>query len=188
MWVLGPPTFTHKTLIVGLMVVFFCHIFVVIIHPWFITTKIGPLLHYLVGGRINLSILVMIDVVFILKQPISTSQQVDLGIDRYYGGFGNLSIIVHHPPCSCIGVGIIQLVLLLVIRLVLLLVMSEVVWVLGPITLTPIKMIVGYMVTCTRIRWECFLRICNKTIMYQAYIRNSWYYLWQPLVESNGRR
>ena len=33
MWVLGPPTFTHKTLIVGLMVVFFCHIFVVIIHP-----------------------------------------------------------------------------------------------------------------------------------------------------------
>ena len=40
---------------------------------------------------------------------------------------------------------------------------------------------------CSRIGWECFLRIFNKTIMYQAYICNSWYCLWQSLVESNRR-
>ena len=30
---------------------------------------------------------------------------------------------------------------------------------------------------CSRIRWESFLLICNKTIIYQVYIRNYWYYL-----------
>ena len=33
-----------------------------------------------------------------------------------------------------------------------------------------------------------FLRICNKTIMYQNYILNSGYYLCQPLVDINKRQ
>ena len=49
-WVLGPPTFTSRKLIVGLMVAIFCHIRVGIIHQFFIQIRIGILLIILEEG------------------------------------------------------------------------------------------------------------------------------------------
>ena len=92
-------------------------------------------------------LLVMVEVVFLLGQPTSTPQNMILAETGMMGCFRNLSVSTQHPPCRYLGVGIIQLVLLMVLCLVLLLDMVKVVWFLGPPTLPPQKLIVGLVVT-----------------------------------------
>ena len=60
--------------------------------------------------------------------------------------FGYISIIAYYPPWGHHRVGIIQLILLLIAHLVLQLEMVKLVWIIGPPTFTPIKLIVGLMV------------------------------------------
>ena len=59
-WFLGPPTFSPRKLIVGLMVLLLCNIRVGIIHTWVIIKNTGPLLHYIWIGMRNLEPMTMI--------------------------------------------------------------------------------------------------------------------------------
>ena len=59
------------------------------------------------------------------------------------GDFVHIGVISQHPPMHHLGVGMTKLLLLVVIHLLLLLVMVEVVWVLGPITSPPVKLMLG---------------------------------------------
>ena len=81
-WVLGTPKFSPKNMIVGLMVVVLCHIWVGIIQPWSITTRTGPILYYIIKGRINLALMVMVEVGLIKGQHASTPLRVNLVRDR----------------------------------------------------------------------------------------------------------
>ena len=65
-WFIGPPTSTSIKFIVGLIMVILCHIRLVIIHPWAIPTKTGPMIHYLWVGMIILVFLVMVEVVLFI--------------------------------------------------------------------------------------------------------------------------
>ena len=65
-WFLEPPTFNPINIIVVLMMVILCHIIVVIIQLRIIKTKIGPIIHHIGGGRVNLELLVMVKVVLVL--------------------------------------------------------------------------------------------------------------------------
>ena len=60
------------------------------------------------------------------------------------GLFINISVSTQHPPWRYLGVGIIQLVLLVVICLVFLMDMVKLVWTLGPPTL-PTKNLVALL-------------------------------------------
>ena len=72
-WVLVPPTLPTKKLIVVLMVmILFCQ-GVGIIHTWFIDTKIGPIIHQILWGRIIVVILEMVGVVSFHRPLNSTS-------------------------------------------------------------------------------------------------------------------
>ena len=62
------------------------------------------------------------------------------------GFFRNISVSTQYPLCSYLEVGIIQLVILMVLSLVLIMDMLKVLWVLGPPTLPPQKLIVLLMV------------------------------------------
>ena len=68
-WVLGPPTFLPRNLIVGLMVENLFHIGLVIIHPLVIPTKISLIIKYPGYGMINLVLLVVVGVVLVFRQP-----------------------------------------------------------------------------------------------------------------------
>ena len=72
------------------------------------------------------------------------------------GLFRNLSDSTQHPPQRYLGVGIIQLVLLMVPCLMFLSETVKVVWFLGPPTLPPRKLIFRLMVAIL-----CDLRVCN---------------------------
>ena len=65
--------------------------------------------------------------------------------ENVMGGFFHLIIIRQNLLWCNIGGGIIHLVILVVLNLVLLLVMVKVIWVLGPPTSPPRKLIVGLM-------------------------------------------
>ena len=73
-------------------------------------------------------LMVMVDVVLVLVKPTSTPQNIIFADTGTIGLFKNLSVSTQHPPWCYLGVGIIQLVLLMVICLVLLLEMVKVVW------------------------------------------------------------
>ena len=70
------------------------------------------------------------------------SQKFDLGRYKY----GKISVITQHSPRIYLSVGIIKLVMIVVLTYVLHLVTVKVVWVLGPPTFPPIKLVVGFMV------------------------------------------
>ena len=74
LWVLEPPTFPPRKYIVGLIAVILCHLGVVIIHPWYISTKACPLLNFLRGVRLNLLPLVMVEAVLVLGNPLLLSE------------------------------------------------------------------------------------------------------------------
>ena len=65
-WVLVPPTLPHRKLMFGLMMEILCYIRVGIIHPGVIYTRTGPIIHQILGGRIIMVLLVMVDVVLVL--------------------------------------------------------------------------------------------------------------------------
>ena len=92
-------------------------------------------------------LLVILEVVLFLGQPTSTPKYIILEETGMIGIFRNLSVSPHHPPWCYLGVGIINFALLMFFCLVLLLEMVKVAWFLGPPTLTPKKLIVGFMVT-----------------------------------------
>ena len=82
----------------------------------------------------------------VLRQPTSTPKKLIFAETGMMGGFSHISISIHHPLRSYIGVGIIQLVLIMVPCLVLLLDILKIVWLLGPPTFPLIKMTVILMV------------------------------------------
>ena len=124
---LVPSTFPPRNMIVGLMVVILCHLRVLIINPRAIPKNKLPLISYLLVGMINLSLLVMVVLVSVLVQPTSTPIRFILSHTAIMWGFVHLGVIAQYSPCSNLAVGIIQLVIMLVIRLVFLLVMVKVV-------------------------------------------------------------
>ena len=71
-WVLAPPNFNPRKLIVGLMVEILCHIRVGIIHPRVIETNTGPLLHYICVGSTILVLLMMVEVVLVIRKNTFT--------------------------------------------------------------------------------------------------------------------
>ena len=73
-WILGPPTFPPKKLIVILIVVILCHIRVEIINLWAIQIKTGLILCYLWGWMIILFFLFMLDMVLALG-PLNFPRQ-----------------------------------------------------------------------------------------------------------------
>ena len=102
-WVLGPPKCSPKNMIFGLMVVVLCHIWVGIIQPWSITTNTDTIIYYIIKGRINFSLLVMVEVVFVEKQHTSTPLRVNLFRDRNYWGLiikGDICCIPHIFWCT----------------------------------------------------------------------------------------
>ena len=82
LWVLVPPNLINKKLIFVLMVVILYHILLGIIQPRAIPTETGPIIYYIKKGRINLALLVMVEVVLVLRKPTSTPIRVNLVRDR----------------------------------------------------------------------------------------------------------
>ena len=77
-------------------------------------------------------------------QPLHQSSESDS--ENMMGVLGRIIITRQHPPLCHIEVGIIHLVIPEVINLVFLIVMVKVVWVLGPPTFFPRKVIIGLVV------------------------------------------
>ena len=69
--VLVPPTLSIKKLIFELMAVILCHQRVGSIKPRVIHTKTGTIIHNILGWRIILVLLVMVEVVFVIGPPNS---------------------------------------------------------------------------------------------------------------------
>ena len=158
-WLLEPPTFSTKNMIFVLMVVILYHILLGIIQPRAIPTETGPIIYYIKKGRINLALLVMVEVVLVLRKPTSTPIRVNLVRDRNDWFFGHPIVTTMNHPCHYLGSGIIQLVMLVVIHLVLLLDMIKVVWVLVPPPPPPNKLIVGLMVAIFCYLWVGIIKI-----------------------------
>ena len=96
-------------------------------------------------------------------------QKIILEETAIMGGFINLRIIAQNTLRSYLGVGIMQLVLLMVICLLFPLCMVKVVWVLGLLTITPIKLIVGLM-----LEFLCHQGVGNINFMSHSY-QDSYY-------------
>ena len=111
-WVLGPPTLPPKKLIVGLMVVIFCHLWVGIIQLWSIPIRSSPFICCILVFRINLAVLVMVYVVLVLIQTTSPPQMLILEQTSMMRGSSRISVIAQHSPWHYLWVGIVQLVLL----------------------------------------------------------------------------
>ena len=122
------------------MVVILYHIRLVIIHPLVVLTKAGPIIRHLGLVRINVLLLVMVELVLVIVPTTSPNIKLILAHTGMMGGFGHISVISNHPLWCQIVLRIIQLVLLLVIHLVLLMVMFQVILVLGPPTYHPRKL------------------------------------------------
>ena len=138
-WFLEPPTFNPINIIVVLMMVILCHIIVVIIQLRIIKTKIGPIIHHIGGGRVNLALLVMVKVVLVLWQLTSPPRKLIWVKTGTMRGLGHLIVISKHYFWCHIGVGIIQLIPPIVINAVLLLLKIKVELILGPPTSTTIN-------------------------------------------------
>ena len=93
--------------------------------------------------------LVVVEVLLVLlpaTYPPPTPPKVILAKEGIMGGLRHLSVSAQHPPWRNHLLRIIQLVLWMVLILVLVMDMVKVVWVLGPLNLSPRKLIVGFMV------------------------------------------
>ena len=82
-------------------------------------------------------LLVIVEVMLVLGKPISNPEKIMLEDTRNIGGFRYLIMSAHHTPWRYQGVGIIQLVLMMIINLMLLMDMIKVVWVLIPLIFIP---------------------------------------------------
>ena len=136
-WVLGQPNLPPQKLIAVLMVaILFCQ-GVGNINPRVIHNNIVTIINQLLVGSIIIVLMEMVEVVLVLGKPNSTPQKRILSDTGIMGDIRNLSVSAQNLLWNYLGVGIIQLVLLMVIYLVLLLETIKVVWVLGPHTLPP---------------------------------------------------
>ena len=79
-------------------------------------------------------LLEMVEVVLVLGPPISPPQKIILSEIERMGGLFHLIVSAKHTPWRYLGVGIIQLVLMMVLYLVFLIDMVNVMWLLVPPT------------------------------------------------------
>ena len=91
-------------------------------------------------------LLVMVGVVFILVKPNYPPQKCFFSETGVMLVLVNLSVSTNHPPRIHHLVGVIWIIIMVILHLMLQLVTVKVVWVLGPLTFTPIKMIVSLVV------------------------------------------
>ena len=91
-------------------------------------------------------IMMMVEVVWLLVPSTSPTRKWILGQTCMMVDFGHFGRIVWHTPLRHIGLGMKNLVLIVVIHFLVYIVMLEVVWFLVPTTSTPIKLIIGLMV------------------------------------------
>ena len=118
-WVLVIPTFPIINMFVGLIVLILYHLRVVIIHPWVIQIKTGPIIFHIRGGRIILAMLVMIEVLLILWPPTSPSRKFILADIGTTMCLGHLIFIVIYSLWCHLVVGIIHSNLTILINSVL---------------------------------------------------------------------
>ena len=103
-------------------------------------------------------LLVMVEVVLVIGIPTYPHKNIVLDEAGTMWCLFNISLSAHNPPRRYLGVGIVQLVLMIVLCLVLLMGMLKVVWVLVSTTLTPRKLMVVLMVVilCCQGVGKCF--------------------------------
>ena len=94
----------------------------------------------------NVVLLVMVYVLLILWQLTSPPRNLIFVDKCTMGCLGHIRVIAYNTLWHNHGLGNIHLIILVVINLVLQMKMANLVWVLGPPTFPPIKMIIGLMV------------------------------------------
>ena len=100
------------------------------------------MIHQILGLKIIMVLMVMIEVVLVLEPPNYTPQ-INFGRDRKYWEFQTSQHEHTESPMSLFSSDIIKLVLLILLLLVLQLAMEKVLWVLGLLNFPPINIIVG---------------------------------------------
>ena len=116
-------------------------------YPSMIQSKnTDPLINFIIGGRIHLAPMVMVEVVLVLLKPTYPHRKFILSQTGMMVVLFRIRIIAQHPLWCHLGVRIIQLVIIIVIHSVFLLFVVEVVLFLGPPTVPPIQLISGLMV------------------------------------------
>ena len=86
-WVLGTTTFDPINMIVGLIVVIFFHLRVLIIHPKVIQKNTVTIIHNIGECRINLSLMVIMEVVLVLGPPTYPAIKLTFIRGRHSEGF-----------------------------------------------------------------------------------------------------
>ena len=105
--VLGFPTSTTRKFSVVFIEVLLCHLRVGILYPWVIHKTKDHMLNKILGGRIMVVILVILDLVLVLGPPTYPPKKEILLATGEVGDIRNRIMIAQPPPWFYLAVGII---------------------------------------------------------------------------------